>query len=582
MSTASTSLARAAGMHVRDVWTRRRPLVRATRHVSIAPGRTGRCRAGRPRRIVQPSVSRATCTTSATPRSSDRARRHVHDLLRDRSVLAPRAAPAELVPAPVPPGGPLPRHPGAARRDRARVDPAAARQALDRLPEALPWPPFSSIANALERLAIFPLVAGSLFLLFTGLANINLWYPWKFNFPIAHYWVAWITIGALIVHIGAKWSITRRRAPPATHEHGRHRRYRRRGRQRRPSCRPSSAAASSRRVFGTSAVVTLFTVGQTVRPLRKLALLAPAAGHRNAGLPGEPHRADRRRRPTRRAHPTTGWSSTARSASAHPHPRRPPRTPPTHRDAADRVRRRVEHARSAGPAFRFATCSQWPARDRNATRPRASLQQARSYRTSDLNHWQAHDPDTLLALHVNGEELALDHGYPLRLIGPTDPASCRPSGSRSWSCDERRTNANPVAVLVLRSSSAEPSALRTPRTYRRAERDHDHGSSSNGSSAPTSPTTSSSRRPPALSAPSSLDSFRRPPARRSAPGSSPPRSCSRSRGHRCTATATRSRPETRASNRSTTRPRSPPSSSPYGRSPAVGSRSRSYDAVKFR
>ena len=50
-----------------------------------------------------------------------------------------------------------------------------------------------------------------------------------------------------------------------------------------------------------------------------------------------------------------------------------------------------------------------------------SLQPARSYRTSDLDHWQAHDPDTLLALQVNGEELALDHGYPLRLIGPDRP-----------------------------------------------------------------------------------------------------------------------------------------------------------------
>ena len=48
-----------------------------------------------------------------------------------------------------------------------------------------------------------------IFLLFTGLANINLWYPWPFNFRTSHYWVAWITIGALVVHIGAKFAITR-------------------------------------------------------------------------------------------------------------------------------------------------------------------------------------------------------------------------------------------------------------------------------------------------------------------------------------------------------------------------------------
>jgi DMSO/TMAO reductase YedYZ molybdopterin-dependent catalytic subunit len=50
-----------------------------------------------------------------------------------------------------------------------------------------------------------------------------------------------------------------------------------------------------------------------------------------------------------------------------------------------------------------------------------SLQRRRAYRTSDVNPWQAHDPDTLLALRVNGDPLALDHGYPVRLIGPNRP-----------------------------------------------------------------------------------------------------------------------------------------------------------------
>jgi DMSO/TMAO reductase YedYZ molybdopterin-dependent catalytic subunit len=50
-----------------------------------------------------------------------------------------------------------------------------------------------------------------------------------------------------------------------------------------------------------------------------------------------------------------------------------------------------------------------------------SLQQHRSYRSSELNHVQAHDRDTLLATKVNGAPLHLDHGYPLRLIGPDRP-----------------------------------------------------------------------------------------------------------------------------------------------------------------
>jgi len=34
------------------------------------------------------------------------------------------------------------------------------------------------------------------------LANLAHWYPWSFSFPIAHFWTAWIVIGALVAHIG--------------------------------------------------------------------------------------------------------------------------------------------------------------------------------------------------------------------------------------------------------------------------------------------------------------------------------------------------------------------------------------------
>ncbi len=112
----------------------------------------------------------------------------------------------------------------------------------------------------------FPLIAGALFLLFTGLANINLWYPWKFNFPIAHYWAAWTTIGALIVHIGAKWAITRRRRSSGE----------RAASPRRPRADDSNAGSSSATVFGTErARHAVHGRPDRASPLRKLALLAP-------------------------------------------------------------------------------------------------------------------------------------------------------------------------------------------------------------------------------------------------------------------------------------------------------------------
>src|SRR5262249_26422185 len=128
-------------------------------------------------------------------------------------------------------------------------------------------PSRSSVGTLLERLSVIPLIGGGIFLLVTGLANINLWYPWTFNFRTSHYWVAWITIGALVVHVGAKASITRRAlARPSDH----------------PSMATPSVSAGTldRRGFlgliaGASGLLTVLTVGQTVWPLRKLALLAP-------------------------------------------------------------------------------------------------------------------------------------------------------------------------------------------------------------------------------------------------------------------------------------------------------------------
>jgi DMSO/TMAO reductase YedYZ molybdopterin-dependent catalytic subunit len=50
-----------------------------------------------------------------------------------------------------------------------------------------------------------------------------------------------------------------------------------------------------------------------------------------------------------------------------------------------------------------------------------SLEPQGVYRASTLNAGQAADRDTLLATHLDGEPLALDHGFPCRLIAPNRP-----------------------------------------------------------------------------------------------------------------------------------------------------------------
>jgi DMSO/TMAO reductase YedYZ molybdopterin-dependent catalytic subunit len=50
-----------------------------------------------------------------------------------------------------------------------------------------------------------------------------------------------------------------------------------------------------------------------------------------------------------------------------------------------------------------------------------SLQEGGSFRHAVLSAGQIMDPDSLLALRVNGADLSLDHGYPARVIGPANP-----------------------------------------------------------------------------------------------------------------------------------------------------------------
>jgi DMSO/TMAO reductase YedYZ molybdopterin-dependent catalytic subunit len=288
-------------------------------------------------------------------------------------------------------------------------------------PKLFAWPPFRSVAHLVERLTIFPLVAGGVFELFTGLADMHLWYPWPFGFRAAHYWVAWITIGALVVHIGAKWAKTRaalfsRDAPDAYLSVA----------ERPSGTHQQRETAFDRRtflatVFAAAGAVTVFTVGETVSPLRKLALLAPRRP--DTGPQGFP---------VNRTAATAGVVEAAHS--------------PEFRLRVDgKVSRKLVFTRdelSAMPQHEatlpiscvegWSTTQRWRGvrvrdlLDRAGAESAAevrvhSLQRRRAYRFSDLNRWHAHDPDTLLALEVNGEPLGIDHGYPLRLIGPNRP-----------------------------------------------------------------------------------------------------------------------------------------------------------------
>ena len=270
-------------------------------------------------------------------------------------------------------------------------------------------PPTRDVAHALERISLVPLVGGSIFLLFTGLANIGLWYPWKFFFPAGHFWGAWITLGALAVHVASKVTVARSAlSQPATLE---------------PEI---TSSGLSRRGFlevlaATSGLITLTTIGQTFRPLNPLALLAPRRP--NIGAQGFP---------VNKSALGAGVTDLARD--------------PTYRlRVGGAVRRSLElslddlRGLPQHSAILPISCVEGWSFDARWTGVRVvdllemagappdriveveSLQPSGRYRASELNALHASDRDTLLALELEGEPLHIDHGYPVRLIGPNRP-----------------------------------------------------------------------------------------------------------------------------------------------------------------
>lgn len=284
-------------------------------------------------------------------------------------------------------------------------------------PRFVSFPPGRRIADAVERLGVLVLVTGGIFMVFSGVANIAQWYPWRFSFTAAHYWTAWITIGAVVAHVGAKAPITRRAV---------------RQRKRRPALADADPSLRTtaegghegltRRGFlatvaAASGLLTLVTAGQTLPGLRRLGLLAPR---------------DPADRPVNRSAHNAGVVDVATSAAYR-------------LEVVGRVTRpltltlddlRALQARTAELPIAcvegWSFSARWtgvPLRDllRMAGAPPGaevhveSLEEHSPYRRSFLNRAQARDADTLLATHLDGEPLSLDHGFPLRLIGPGRP-----------------------------------------------------------------------------------------------------------------------------------------------------------------
>ncbi|MDQ6606313.1 MAG: hypothetical protein M3Z06_07175, partial [Actinomycetota bacterium] len=72
------------------------------------------------------------------------------------------------------------------------------------IPKLFAWPPVKSPSAAIERLSLLFLVGGALFEFATGILNIQDYYPWHFNFVLAHYYGAWVFMAAFFLHVAVK------------------------------------------------------------------------------------------------------------------------------------------------------------------------------------------------------------------------------------------------------------------------------------------------------------------------------------------------------------------------------------------
>ncbi len=298
------------------------------------------------------------------------------------------------------------------------------------IPKLWERPALRSLAHALERASLTLLVGASLFVFFTGVLNIQIYYPFGFGFVTAHYYGAFIFVAALVFHVAVKLPdlakafrergivaplredrASTRSEPPESSESA-------------PTA-PHAPTISRRAFVGAvslgSVGLGLMAAAQSIGgPLRPLGLLAPRGRYYGAGANDFQVNKTATAAGIKPAQTGTSWRLELEGE----------RSLELSRDdllGLPLSTQRLPIACVEG----WSTTQTWtgvPLRDlgRLAGVEDAdelfvqSLQKAVLGQTT-LNNSQASDPRSLLALRVNGEDLSPDHGFPARIIVPALP-----------------------------------------------------------------------------------------------------------------------------------------------------------------
>lgn len=226
--------------------------------------------------------------------------------------------------------------------------------------------------------------------------------------PTAHYTVAWIAAGSILLHVAVKLPVIRRGLTRLSPE---------------PPAAERRTVLDRRAFLRTTALTTmaaaLATAGGTIPLLRNLSPLAGRSDRGPQGLPVNRTAAaagviEAARDPAWRLEIMTSAGSrlfTLAELSAMP------------QTTAQLPIACVEgwSASATWTGVRVADLLRAAGSRPGATVRVESLERNSAYATSTLPGEHTADESTLLALRVNGEVLHLDHGYPCRIIAPSRP-----------------------------------------------------------------------------------------------------------------------------------------------------------------
>ncbi|HEV2888374.1 MAG TPA: molybdopterin-dependent oxidoreductase [Jatrophihabitans sp.] len=281
-------------------------------------------------------------------------------------------------------------------------------------PKLFQWPPVRSVVHGLERLSIAILVSASIVEVGIGLLNILNWYPWRFSFIDVHHWLAWVVIGSLLLHIAVKLPVIRRglaaalEQPPA------------------PSLpddeltdldAPQTGISRRGVLIASGAgagIVALTTAGQSLTPLHPIALLGVR---------------DPQRAPLGVPINRTASQAGVRALATAPNYRlrmigpKPFDLTLAELEAMQGVRRSYPiscvEGWSAGARWDGIQLMDIVRRMGGTVDSRvvlSSLEPDGPFKRSLIFGPELHA--ALLATHLNGSRLTIDHGYPVRLIAP--------------------------------------------------------------------------------------------------------------------------------------------------------------------